>query len=275
MIEEWCGYAPGRLIPMIMIPLWDPMRAAIEIERCASKGARCITFPENPTPLGWPSLHDPGHYWDAVFAACAEAGLVVNVHGGSSSAVSTTSDDMPFIQLLVWNMMSLPPGSCLDFIFSDIFARHPDLKVCFAEGGIGWMPTMLERCERVYDRHRFWANRYRLKSDGVAKTVERLDVVRDLDGMQPLQLFKKHIFGCFFEDFSGVREMQHLGLLDNILMETDYPHSDTTWPDCIATAQRQLSDLSFDEAQRVMVGNACELYRFQPNRPPRAIKHEP
>ena len=28
MIEEWCGSAPGRYIPLIILPLWDPALAA-------------------------------------------------------------------------------------------------------------------------------------------------------------------------------------------------------------------------------------------------------
>lgn len=268
MIEEWCGYSPGRLIPMVMIPFWDPMLAASEIERCAAKGARCITFSENPAPMGWPSLHDPNRYWDPVFAACAEANLVINMHGGSSSQMPKTSEDMPFIQALVWGMLTLPPGTCLDFIFSDIFARHPNLKICLSEGGIGWIPTLLERCDRVYDRHRFWASRYKVQTDGKTRSIEKLDVVEELDGKRPSEVFKEHVFGCFFEDYSGVREMRHLGLLDNIVMETDYPHSDTTWPNTIETAHRQLVDLTVEEAEKVMVGNACKLYRFEPSRPP-------
>src|SRR6185437_5139288 len=54
MIEEWCDSAPGRLIPQIIVPLWDPVAGAAEIERCAGMGARAVTFSENPVRLGLP-----------------------------------------------------------------------------------------------------------------------------------------------------------------------------------------------------------------------------
>ena len=54
MIEEWCGAAPGRYIPLILIPMWDPPLAAKEMERCAAKGATAFAFSENPAPLGLP-----------------------------------------------------------------------------------------------------------------------------------------------------------------------------------------------------------------------------
>ena len=49
MIDEWCaGDGKGRLIPMTLVPLWDPLLAAEEIRRCADKGSHAIAFTENP-----------------------------------------------------------------------------------------------------------------------------------------------------------------------------------------------------------------------------------
>jgi hypothetical protein len=53
-LDEWAAYAPDRIIPMIILPLWDPEVAAQEIYRCAAKGAKAITFPENTVSLGLP-----------------------------------------------------------------------------------------------------------------------------------------------------------------------------------------------------------------------------
>ena len=50
MIDEWCAAAPGRLIPMVLIPLWDPRCAATEIERCAAKGATRVRLLREPRP---------------------------------------------------------------------------------------------------------------------------------------------------------------------------------------------------------------------------------
>src|SRR5712692_2034523 len=50
-IEEWCGAAPDRLIPIMLLPLWDVEASVSEIERCAANGVKAISFPENPAPL--------------------------------------------------------------------------------------------------------------------------------------------------------------------------------------------------------------------------------
>ena len=70
MIEDWCaGDGAGRLIPLGMIPLWDPQLAADEVRRNAARGCFAVTFSENPHPLGLPSVHDKGRHWDPFFQA--------------------------------------------------------------------------------------------------------------------------------------------------------------------------------------------------------------
>ena len=48
ILEEFAGAYPGRFIPMMIIPLWDPAAAVAEIERTAALGAKSIAFSENP-----------------------------------------------------------------------------------------------------------------------------------------------------------------------------------------------------------------------------------
>lgn len=62
MVDEWCGGSGGRLVPVCLIPLWDPHGAADEVRRNAARGCRAITFPEMPHHLGLPSIHDPDGY---------------------------------------------------------------------------------------------------------------------------------------------------------------------------------------------------------------------
>ena len=67
MIDEWCASAPDRFIPIVIMPLWDPALCVAELERTAAKGARAISFLENPVPLGLPSYHTD--HWDGFFSA--------------------------------------------------------------------------------------------------------------------------------------------------------------------------------------------------------------
>ena len=48
MVEEWCGGSGGRLVPLCIVPLWDPQLAAAEVERNAARGVRAVCFSEIP-----------------------------------------------------------------------------------------------------------------------------------------------------------------------------------------------------------------------------------
>ena len=63
VIEEWCGAAPGRYIPLMLIPMWDPALAVREMERCAARGVTSFAFSENPTKLGLPSIGSACVHW--------------------------------------------------------------------------------------------------------------------------------------------------------------------------------------------------------------------
>ena len=53
------------------------------------------------------------------------------------------------------------------------------------------------------------------------------------------------------------------------MCETDYPHSDSTWPDCIDVVQATLiKDLPPRRQYKLLRGNAERLYRFTPAEPP-------
>src|SRR5262249_32292902 len=71
MIDDWCGPgAQGRLIPLTLVPLWDPQAAADEVRRCAAKGSYAIGFSENPAKLGFASMHSGE--WDVLWEVCQE-----------------------------------------------------------------------------------------------------------------------------------------------------------------------------------------------------------
>src|SRR6202023_847167 len=116
MIEEWCGGAGrGRLIPLTLVPLWDPELAAAEVRRCADKGSCAIAFTENPAKLGFASLHS--RVWDPLWAARRESEAVVTMHIGCSSSMPPTSDDAPLAVSMALNAQNAQ-GSLCDWVFS-------------------------------------------------------------------------------------------------------------------------------------------------------------
>jgi len=258
-IEEWAGAAPGRFIPLILIPMWDPALAAKEMQRCAAKGATAFCFSENPEPLGLPTIHDKDRFWDPVLAAANDLEMVACMHVGSSSTNPRISADSPFMANLAYGAIR-SAGAMLTWVFSSAFQRFPNLKIALSEGEIGWMPYFLERAEQVLDKQRYWIQRgTRFMGAGGAGM--------DLDNFDVRQTFRDHIFGCFIDDAHGIASIEEIGE-DNIMCETDYPHSDSTWPDCISMVKHQIDHLTPEQQYKILRGNAERLYRFTSAEPP-------
>lgn len=244
MIDEWCaGAGYGRLIPLTMVPLWDPQLAAAEVRRCAAKGSHNITFSENPSPLGLPSVHS-GH-WDPLFAACVETDTVVNMHIGSSSKMPSTSPDAPFIISSVLTFQNAM-GSLLDFVFGGVFERFPDLRVAYSEGQAGWLPYILERSDKL------WEERL-LDTSGFGSKLT----------VPPSTYMKSNVWYCIFDDETAMRNRDVIGI-DRLTFEVDYPHADSTFPHTRDVAERIATKAGLNEfeALKFFRGNAIELYKL-------------
>jgi predicted TIM-barrel fold metal-dependent hydrolase len=239
IVEEWCGDSGGRLIPLGVVPLWDPALAAGEVRRNAARGCRAITFTELPANLGLPSLHDRNRHWDPLFAACAETGTVICMHVGSGTTLLTTAPDAPtgmFAALINLNAMM----SLTDWLLSGVLMRFPALKIAYSESQIGWMPYMFERIDNVFVKARGWG--------GFDPALTDL----------PTTQIAGRVYGCFFEDDFGLAVRDAVGI-DQITFEVDYPHQDTTWPDSVAYLEKITTGLSDDEVHKVVRGNAIRM----------------
>jgi predicted TIM-barrel fold metal-dependent hydrolase len=207
-IDEWCGAYPDRFIPNAITPLWDAELAAAEVARTAVKGCHSISFTENPAALGLPSLHDA--YWDPLWRAVCDHDVVVSVHLGSSGRLVVTAEDAPVDVMITLQPMNICQAAA-DLLWSRIPRHFPAIRIALTEGGIGWVPYFLERCDRTFEYHHEWTG-------------------QDFGGRLPSEVFREHFLTCFINDPVGV-EMRHKIGMDNICWEMDYPHSDSSWPE--------------------------------------------
>jgi predicted TIM-barrel fold metal-dependent hydrolase len=239
MVDEWCGDSGGRLIPLTIVPLWDASLAADEVRRNAARGVHAVCFSEIPPYLGLPSIHDPDNYWDPFFTACEETDTVINMHIGSSSKMPSTSADAP---PAVGSTLTFANSaySLVDWLMSGVFTRFPRLVIAYSEGQIGWIPYVLQRADVVWEENRGWG--------GVADKVL----------VPPSQLFHDHVYGCFFNDPHGLKALDEIGA-DRVTYESDYPHSDSTWPNTRAIAEEQMKDLDDDIIEMIVRGNAITM----------------
>jgi predicted TIM-barrel fold metal-dependent hydrolase len=237
MVEEWCGDSGGRLIPLVIVPLWDAELAAAEVRRNAARGVHAVCFSEIPVHLGLPSIHSGS--WDPFFAACQEARVTVNMHIGSSSRMPATSPDAPTgvaATLSFNNAMA----SMSDWLFSGKLVQFPELTLAYSEGQIGWIPYILERADTVWQEHRAWAR------------------TQELVPEPPSTYYYRQIYGCFFRDRHGIEAIDAVGP-DNVTFETDYPHTDSTWPDTRKVAEELMAGVPQAVVDKVMRTNAARM----------------
>jgi predicted TIM-barrel fold metal-dependent hydrolase len=237
MIDEWSAAAPDRQIPLAMVPFWDIQATVAEAERIITRGAKSISFTEMPHALGLPSFHTT--HWDPLFAVCNEAEVPLSMHFGSGGA-PVVAPDAPFTTAIALFGLNSQMAT-IDLVNTRIFERFPKLAVALSEGGIGWMPWVLERADYTWERHRFYT--------GMA------------DAKRPSEIFREHIFGCFIADNTGLHNIEAIGE-DNIMFEGDYPHSDSNWPHTRKMLAESLTHVPDAVARKIAEDNARRVFNF-------------
>ena len=241
-LDEWYGKHPDRFILLQLAWLGSPEVAAEEVYANAARGFRAVTFSENPASHGLPSLHTG--YWDPFLRACAETGTVVCLHVGSSSWSPVAAPDAPMVEY-----STLFPVSAIaavaDWVWSGVLARYPALRIALSEGGIGWVPMIFERLDYALEH----------ALQGVTPWEEDISAS---------ELARRSMWFCTVDEPSGFKLREEIGI-EKIMVESDYPHSDSSWPDTQEVLRRNLSDLTPTEIELVTHKNAEELFSLVPS----------
>jgi predicted TIM-barrel fold metal-dependent hydrolase len=244
LYEEWFEPYQDRFVPMHLVWLGSSKVAADQVRRNAERGFTSVSFSENPQKLGLPSIHCG--YWEPFFEACSDADMAINLHVGSSSTTILPSTDAPdAVTQLFFPLSGMVTSG--DWLFSKVAIRYPNLKIVLSEAGIGWVPLLLDRLDHI---SRFL--------DGQPNTR---DVWRDID-VSPSEALQRNFFFTTFEDPTSFRVIDRIGE-DNVMVEVDYPHPDSSWPNTQELLAHQFRPLNEDVIKKVAHANAARVYRFE------------
>ena len=114
----------------------------------------------------------------------------------------------------------------------------PTLKIAMSEGGIGWVPMLLDRLDNIIDRSGYglgWDDR-------------------------PADVLRRNFWFCTIDDPSTIDARHRIGV-ENIMVETDYPHGDGTWPDTQLVIEKYWGHIPNHELRAMCSENAAALYR--------------
>jgi predicted TIM-barrel fold metal-dependent hydrolase len=86
-------------------------------------------------------------------------------------------------------------------------------------------------------------------------------IYRFKDGMIPSDFFHRNVVLSFQEDAVGIRLRDVIGV-DNMMWGSDYPHSESTFPQSRKILAEILAGVPDDEQAKIAGGNTARVYRF-------------
>jgi predicted TIM-barrel fold metal-dependent hydrolase len=234
-VEEFNAVAPDRLCVLSFIPSHSPQAAVAELERCAALGHRGAIVDIFGMDIGDRS-------WDALWGAAADAGMPLSFHlkGGSWSGLSYRMGEWQSAAFATVLPLQLDEPLAT-MLFSGALERHPGLTLVLAESGIGWLPYFLARADLEWEALR-------------AK-------IADMPSIPPSELFRRQVMATFEED-ALVGDLLPLLGADRCMWASDYPHTDSTFPNSRLVIDETLGALSDDDRRMVTATNCADLYGF-------------
>jgi predicted TIM-barrel fold metal-dependent hydrolase len=234
-VEEFNAVAPDRLGVLVFLPGHSPAAAAAELERSAARGHRGAIIGVFDIDVGDPA-------WDCLWAVAEETALPISFHikGGTSSKLSYRVgkwQSAAFATLLPLQL----DEPLATMVFCGALERHPRMKVVLAESGIGWLPYFLARMDDEWRALR-----------------DKLDYAPRIP---PSELFRRQVYATFEEDALAAPLIPHLGA-DSCMWASDYPHTDSTFPNSHAAIEAVLGALPAADRRKITATNCARLYGF-------------
>jgi uncharacterized protein len=243
-LAEWAEVS-DRYAPLAIIPYLSGIEVTLdEVRRAVRKGHRGIVMLGEPSHAkkGLKHLNDP--YWDPLWELCQDLDVPIHWHAGAGLSLGVPR----------WKgytqTRSQAAGSSGGFavqaqiitnvLFSGLLERYPRSKWVCAETGLGWVNYILEGCDHEWERRHLWTE---------GRT------------MRPSDLFHRQVYVDFWYESVGVQHRHQVGL-NNIMWESDFPHSTSTWPESWNFVNRAMEGVPEHERNQLLYGNAMRLYKF-------------
>jgi predicted TIM-barrel fold metal-dependent hydrolase len=246
-MAEMQAESNNRLFPMTLLPWWDVKASIKEAERCRKMGLRGVNTNADPHAVGLPELGQ--EHWFPLWEAICDLDLPLNFHIGASdeSGAFYNNSAWPSMNLdqkvAITSMMLCFKNAQLlaNIIYSGMLDRFPRLKIVSVESGIGWIPFALENLDYQVTEMRSESSKLQMK---------------------PSEYFRRQMYGCFwFERQDAPYMIDRVGE-DNVLLETDFPHPTSLYPDPKAYVAQSLASLDPAVCAKVVGGNAARVYNL-------------
>ncbi len=240
--QEFCSIEPNRLLGCALLPSTSLDDAIAELERTSSMpGIRTAILHHWPNGGPFPEEED-----DRFWQRALDLGFPLSIHVGLGSSRSN-QPKLPkghFNNITAFGTLgagSYSQFSMIQFILTGVLDRFPELRLVFAEVGVGWLPNWLERLDHSYLRHQDWTG-FEFKR-------------------MPSEYIRRHFLFGFQDDFYGVKHRDEIGV-NKLMWANDFPHSAGDWPDSVPLIEKMFDGVPEDEARLMLGGNCARYYKL-------------
>ena len=254
LFDEFCAPDPSRLIGLAQIPSLGIDVAVDSVRKAAARGAKGVLISNWPSGNGMLSRDD-----DPFWAAAVDEGLPVSIHiniisrkqraagrkaaAKAGNALYDMSSEATRAKAIggMSHVFSMAAGNITSMLFTGVFDRLPELKVCWIETGVGWLPHFIDCLDDRYWRNRSWG---------------------DLPIKQPPSYYwYQNNAATFISDRSGIALRHQVGV-DNMMWSSDYPHHGNDWPYSRKVIEETMNAIPAAEKAKITGGNARRIWNL-------------
>ena len=246
-ITDFCKPYPERLKGIAMLNVDDVDIACQELERSKQLGLVGAFIPVSPLP-DKPYRHP---IYERLWWTAQDLDMPLLLHIGTpragvpGSEFTVNSEEMTGAGRSTtdyWVRYSL--GAML---FAGVFDRYPRLKVGSVEHETMWIPHWLQQMDFTYRERPVFTKGWKSR-----------------EGMLPSDYWRRNMFVEFMEDDLGVKIRDVIGV-DNMLWGSDFPHSESTWPQSKQFLDRIFDGVPEEDRRKITADNAAKMFGFRPN----------
>jgi predicted TIM-barrel fold metal-dependent hydrolase len=240
--HDYCARDPRRLKFAAQVAFHDPGQAAIEARRAVHElGAVAVIG--NPNPINGRHVHDAAFepLWDAI----EELGVPIGFH---PTGISSLRDDIArrYLDHVNGRVIGTAARNPMELMLAfaslaagGVLERHPRLRCAFLEGTCGWLPWWLWRLDEAWEKF------------GPGSDVQ-------VSGL-PSEYFFRQCYVATDADEKVLGQVVAAVGDDNIVVSTDYPHSDGLFPDAI-NEFLSLEGIGEKTKAKILWDNCARLY---------------
>lgn len=260
LAEEYCSFAPERLIGVGVIPITNIDDAVAEIEHCAKIGLKSVMIDNFPAGNRYPTTDD-----DPFWAAVVDTNMALTIHvefgfprrGRDQPTTAAPTFKYPIQPdpehhvpdiVLRFNKYGFRGAKqVVQMIWGGVFDRFPKLKIYVAEVQIGWVPNWMDQMDNEYGRQQYWAER--------VLGLPRLK-------RMPSEIAQEHCYWGFNRNPIGVQIARQTMGVDNAMWASDFPHLESDWPNSAKVIEENFVGATQEEVRKMTVDNAVEYFHL-------------